>query len=54
MRKFKITYLDPDTHDTVTVTEEFEDTDNVSAYEWAKDYAYSVSDKGTYFVSEVL
>ena len=60
MAKYKITYIDPETRDsetpeTITVTLEFEATENprISAYMWAEDWAYGRSDKGDYTITEV-
>ena len=54
MPTFKITYTDPeDENHTITVTEEFHDTENVTALEWAEDYAYAVADKGFYEIEEL-
>ncbi len=50
MTKFKIRYRNPETEEFNEVIKEFEDTANpdISAEEWAEDYAYAVSDKGDY------
>ena len=51
---FKITYTDPeDENHTITVTEEFHDTESVTALGWAEDYAYAVADKGFYEIEEL-
>lgn len=66
--KFKITYIDPKTDLEKTEIKEFEDTlgaeiknsdgvligvTNITAREWANDYAYAMSDKGWYTVVEL-
>lgn len=57
MGKFLITYQDPESDPDAgmkTIVKEFEGTSICSAYEWAVDYAYTLSDKGPYFVTEVI
>jgi len=51
---FEITYTDPETQETITVNHAFEDSKdpNISAREWAEDYAYSLADKGWHKVEE--
>jgi len=66
--KFKITYIDPIIEEKKTVVMEFEDTPNaeikfhakdkstfvnISAREWAEDYAYSLADKGWYNIEQL-
>ena len=61
MKKFKIIYKDPESDPDdpkyKTVVEEFTDTQgeygHISAYMWAEDYAYSLSDKGFYTIEEI-
>ena len=56
MSKFKITYLNPERFekDVDEVLEEeiceFKDTGEITAEEWAEDYAYGKSDKGEYVI----
>lgn len=67
-REFEITYTDPETGLEVVVVKEFEDTVaknsnpkivngeinvNISAEEWAEDYAYMIADKGPYTIREL-
>lgn len=54
-RPFEITYIDPDTGESVAVVKSFKDTVNpyISAMEWAEDYAYQLSDKGKYEVRDL-
>lgn len=49
--RFKITYMDPDTEELVSVYKEFEDTDTLKSSEWAEDYAYAKADKGFYVIT---
>ena len=51
--KFLITYTDPKTGEEVRIVKEFGNTDNISAYEWAEDWAYMAADKGPYKIEEV-
>jgi len=44
--KFLIRYKNPETEEIVEKVEEFEDTETVTAAEWAEDYAYGRADKG--------
>lgn len=54
MRKtFEIRYRDPDTDRIETVVEQFDDTAEVQAKEWAEDYAYTLADKGWYSLKEL-
>ena len=66
-KTFKITYTDPITGDMRITTETFKDTPkalveipgqepttvNISAKEWAEDYAYMLADKGSYKIEEM-
>lgn len=54
MKKFRIRYKDPDTGQIETVEQEFEDGDGIPAIAWAKDYGYTLADKGWYEVKEIL
>ena len=47
MIRFKITYLD-DNGDKCVAIRDFEDTDSVTAKEWAEDCANALADKGPY------
>jgi hypothetical protein len=65
--KFKITYTNPDTGDTETSIRDFVDSPkakvesplfppyfvNITAREWAEDYAYAIADGGPYSIMEV-
>lgn len=53
MKKFKITYINPDTQEEEEVIQSFEDTQTVTAEEWAEDYAYSLADKGPHTVEVI-
>ena len=61
MPRFKINYIDPETQEEKETFADFEDTVDVimgtrteiSAKLWAIDYAYALSDKGTYTITEV-
>lgn len=65
---FEIRYTDPETGAEAVVIKEFEDTIvensnpkivngeinvNISAEEWAEDYAYMIADKGPYTIREL-
>jgi hypothetical protein len=52
---FKITYTDPETQETMVVKQVFEDSKDldISAREWAEDYAYSLADKGWHKVEVI-
>jgi len=52
--KFKIEYYDPETLEEVEEHKEFFDTEEVTAWKWAEDYAYTMSDKGWYRITEEL
>ena len=55
MKKFKIKYIDPEDGETwKEEIHEFEDTENVTAEEWAEDLAYARADKGEYKVEELF
>jgi hypothetical protein len=45
MPKFKIEYWDPKKEEYVEDVVEFEDTETVSADEWAEDAAYTAANK---------
>ena len=45
MNKFKITYTGSDGEER-TVIQDFEDSPDITAKEWADDYAYTLADKG--------
>ena len=53
-KKFRIEYLDPEDQECKEVLGEFEDTTDpdITAKEWAEDYAYGLADKGWYCVTE--
>jgi len=56
-KTFEIKYCDPKTGEPLTVTEDFEDTEDmgilsISAKEWAEDYGYTLADKGWFSVKE--
>ena len=62
---FRITYFDQDEQQEVTIDAEFEDTPKQSlpsgltvgptnAREWAEDYAYTMADKGHYYIRELV
>lgn len=66
MPLFRITYIDPDTQEQVTVRERYEDSPAteeipgftvahkfISAREWAEDAAYSYADKGPFTVTQL-
>ena len=68
-KKFKITYIDPETGVEAVVVKEFEDTIvknsnpkivnseikvDITAEEWAEDLAYSLADKGYHKVEEII
>ena len=60
MKKFKIKYYSyyydvnfNEIGNIIEVVKEFQDTENISAYEWAEDYAYAIADKGTYYIEEI-
>jgi hypothetical protein len=53
VKKFKITYRDPDTGELIELVEEFEDSPGIAAHEWADDYAYTLADKGWYKIEEM-
>lgn len=53
IKRFLITYNDPETGERISVEKEFADSPNVTAKEWAEDYAYSVADKGWNTVEEL-
>jgi hypothetical protein len=54
MSLFRITYFDPDTGDRVQVENEYQATDNISAFDWAVDHAYGLADKGSYTIEECV
>jgi hypothetical protein len=49
---FRITYMCPEREELITVDKEFEDGTDITALEWAEDWAYSMADKGYYSVEE--
>ena len=51
--KFKITYVDPETNDTESIVRDFVDSVDITAREWAEDYAYAIADKGPYTIKEI-
>ena len=51
---FKIEYFDPDTNELITESKEFKNTEDVSAWEWAEDYAYTKAGKGWYKITAEL
>lgn len=53
MPRFKISYLDPKTGEPKVVFVDIEPTDQITAREWAEDYAYSLADKGKFEIEEV-
>lgn len=66
-KKFKISYRDPETGEQKVRYAEFEDWTGrsvidgqtvgpivtIKAYDWAKDFAYSLAQKGSFHVQEV-
>lgn len=67
-KEFEIRYTDPETGQEAVVVKEFEDSIyensnpniingeikvNITAEEWAEDYAYSLADKGPHSVREL-
>ena len=67
-KEFEIRYTDPETGAEAVVVKEFEDTIvensnpnivngeinvDITAEEWAEDYAYMIADKGPYTVREL-
>lgn len=52
-KRFRITYDDPKTSETVTIEREFEDSATVAAREWAMDFAYTLANKGWNRVEEI-
>lgn len=53
-KTFRIEYRDPQTDEKIIVVKEFEDTETISAREWAEDWAYSAADKGASKIVEVV
>lgn len=53
MTRFRIEYRHPETDEAMSIEEDFEDTEEISAKEWAEDYAYTLADKGWYRVTEI-
>lgn len=51
--KFKITTQHPETGEPIEEILSFEDSDEISAEEWAEDYAYTKADKGPHEVEEI-
>jgi len=51
-KTFKVSYLDSDGMQ-VTSTEKFKDEDGVLAKEWAEDWAYSLSEKSGFTLTEI-
>lgn len=54
MARFKITYADPETEELIITTEDFFDSDNITAEEWAEDFAYAKADKGFHTVEKLI
>lgn len=54
MKTFRIRWLDPESGETKEETKSFEDTETVTAQEWAEDWAYSMADKGPYEIRLLL
>lgn len=60
-KKFRISYIHPETVETKEVIQVFSDSVDIiygrkvhiSAEEWAEDYAYTLADKGDYLVKEI-
>ena len=53
MPKYRIIYRDPQTEETVNVIKTFEKEEHISAKAWAEDWAYAVSDKAVYSITEI-
>ncbi|AMB48380.1 hypothetical protein [Methylobacterium sp. AMS5] len=64
MKRFRITYADPETREDITIEREFGDTPRevttngfvvgpISARTWAEDFAYALADKGSYKIEEI-
>ena len=51
--KFKITTQDPESGKARIEIVEFEGDKDISAQEWAEDYAYTKADKGPHEVKEL-
>jgi hypothetical protein len=51
-KRFLIKYKDPDTGETISIVEDFNDSEKFPAKIWAEDLAYSLADKGWYSVTE--
>ena len=54
MTKFKITYTDPETEEEISVIQDFFDSGAIRAIEWAEDYAYALTDKGSYSIKKLV
>lgn len=52
--KFKIEWFDPTTNEPKDIMVFYEDTEELSAWEWAETYAIVVSDNGWYKITEHL
>lgn len=52
-KTFEIVYVCPTTGEQKTVTQIFTGNTDISAKEWAEDFAYGLSDKGRYKVKEM-
>lgn len=52
-QRFKIRYEDPDDQKIREIEKEFQGNLEFTPREWAEDYAYSLSDKGWYRVTEI-
>ena len=50
---FRIEWKDPETNEDKEAFEEFESTEDVTAREWAEDWAYARADKGWYRITVV-
>ena len=55
MRKlFRIQWTDPESGEPQDVEKEFEDTETITAREWAEDWAYTQADKGQSKIAEIV
>jgi hypothetical protein len=50
---FKIRYEDPQTRERKWVIAAFDDAGSIAAADWAKDYAYTLADKGWHEVENI-
>jgi hypothetical protein len=52
-KNFRIEWTDPESGEPRTEDKTFEDTPNITAREWAEDWAYTVADKGYAKITEI-